>query len=314
MSVGEAIDPRTGIVDAQGRLLESMGKYLTGLGLYTEAAGGFLVSEAEANAKRFETWKKLNEYLYQIRLEMERRRRARREARRAVRRRLLEAKRIELERLAAFPKDDDVQEGRALDALVALYVEGANRGRALDAFGDDPLPEVDLAEIPFEFGRGPIATLLPALNATDFWPPLLRGSPFTVERRLYEARSSVLMALDRGHMAKPEDIESVLDRTRALYSKLRSLSSDPGYEEARNFLIGLHEVARTIRTGFDPRTTLVSEYRAFTNDMQASVAEFLEFVDIYDLRFGEARTWRVIRFYKNLHHILSSKKPGILLN
>ncbi len=282
------------------------GDVARGMGLYAAGLGQMELYAARARAVDAQTVLMWNEYLYQSQQEANRRRQAKALAHKKT---LQNAATKARERLLSDPTKGDIETGAALNAVYDQLTEPRVRRAALE-LSSMPIAWENVHEIPFFYASEALTISLHRLTAEDdSWPELLKGDSFAQERAAFRKAVQAVLDLDEPSNVDPRQIKAVRDAVIRLRTRLDESAprTDPRTIKARDFLKGLAGVTQLLQS---PRADDI--LTALKSSSGRTVAELLDLMESFNLRFGSAVTDRQKRIYKELYQVLVAQRDALL--
>jgi len=288
---------------AQGNILQGMGAFAQGEA-YLEDADAVAGAIDEATIVRF------NQYLYNSKLEAQRRYNAHQAARLALDEAHYNA---HLARIRDNPTNADIDSGNALNVIVdqmtdPKVVSGSSSSLRL---ANANLSSSAIRQIPFRDETDAITISLDQMTDSKSWPLPLRSDAFKPEREAYRKAIDDALAEDKdGGTLKPETIARFRNAVAALYRKVDTTipkTKQPDHLQAMNYLKGLAGMSRMLER---PNVeSLLAELEKIEN---TTVGHLMGFMHAYNLRFAPATTPKQVAVYRDLYPVLVAQRDKVL--
>lgn len=277
-----------------------------GRGLLLAGLGQFNLDLAQANAINTQTAIGLNEYIYQSKLQMRRQLAAKLEA---DRQRGLAADRAFDRRLLQAPNERDLMSGNTINRLIE-ELSGYQVASSLLRVEAVDLPVEQIRKVPFAYPViGGVISLRRMLPPDEEWPVALRGDSLQERRGAYKrAVGRALEAIEEGRLGLPEirAITDSIDRLRAGMIRPAADGERTAHYEALAFLRQLQQGAETLQ---DSATSVaihqLDEFHGTT------VADLVEFMRRFDLRFAPANSPEERVTYNDLYRVLIEQRQRL---
>jgi hypothetical protein len=270
----------------EGSIAQGMGHFYQGAGIFNERT-------AIADSVNADTLMRWNDYLYQANTEAARRYVARRRENSANNRAMREAI---LTRVRDNPTNYDIEMGDALNAAVNQLTDPRISSAAL-RLAAAPIEAKVIQEIAFRNAAEAVTIVLSQIRNVTKWPTSLEGPRFAAEKAEFEALVERALKEDESGEVSSDTLKSahgVADRLRAKLSA-QPLEENRARDEATRFL---KTFAGLIRLLERPDTT--AAFNQLRTVETTSLGNLLAFMEIYNLRFGQATTPRQRAIYRDL--------------
>jgi len=288
---------------AQGNILQGMGAFARGEAYLDEA-------DAEAAAIDEATIVRFNQYLYNSRMEAQRRY----NAHQAARFNQDDAHyKTHLARIRDNPTNADIDSGDALNVILdqmtdPKVVSGSSSTLRL---ANANISASAIREIPFRDETDAITLSLDEMTDQKSWPLPLRSAAFTPEREAYQKAVDDALAEDKeGGTLKPETVARVRNAVAALYRKVEATipkTKQPDHLQAMNYLKGLAALSRMLeRPNVD---AVLADLEKIEN---TTVGNLVAFMHAYNLRFAPATTPKQVAVYRDLYPVLVTQRDKVI--
>ena len=287
-----------------GGVGSTVGQAEKGYGVAAAGQGILDEDDAVAGSINTDTVMRYNQYLYNSRVEAERRYNA-------VQTRRLNLDKAHYEqrqaRVRDNPSNEDIDNGDALNVLLSQMTDPKlHRGPGLRLANDSVSPEA-IKDIPFRDETDAITLSLDELTDPEDWPLPLRSDVFKAEREAFQKAVDDALAEDKdGGTLKPETIAKVRDAVARLYRKVGDTipkTKQPDHLQATNYLKGLAGLAKTLEKPNVEK--LLSELEKVKT---TSVGNLVNFMHAYNLRFAPATTAKQRAVYHDLYPLMASSR------
>ena len=270
----------------EGALAQGMGHYYQGAGIFNEKT-------AIADSINLDTLIRWNDYIYQANLEAARRNVQRQRENSANNRAQNNAI---LTRIRDNPTARDIEMGDALNAAVNQLTDPRVSSSALRA-ASSPVEASVIKDIPFRNASEAVTIVLSQIKAVTKWPRALEGERFAEEKRVFENLVEKAMKEDDEGDIAPDTLKAGHDFINGLRSKLAAspLEETRAREDASRFI---KTFAGLIRLLERPDTT--EAFNQLRMVQTTSLSNLIAFMEIYNLRFGQATTPRQRQIYRDL--------------
>ena len=266
---------------------QGMGHYYTGAGIFNERT-------AIANSINANTLMGWNDYIFQANQEAARRYVARRRENSANNRAQNEAI---ISRIRDNPSIRDIEMGDALNAAINQISDPRISNSAL-RMATSPVEPAVIREIAFRNASEGVTIVLSHIKAVTKWPAALRGERFVHQKQDFE------LIVDRAIKEDDEgDISSdTLKLAHSLVTVLRGqladmpLESAKARDEASAFIKTLAGLVRLLER---PDTT--EAFNQLRSVKTTTLGNLIAFMEIYNLRFGQATTPTQRAIYRDLY-------------
>jgi hypothetical protein len=298
--IGPGSTPQGDIMRGEGILYSGLGNFYNGLGMFN-------LNSAMAESINVDTSMRLNEYIYQSRLEQIRRLNERVKARKENHLKQLAEIR---KRLSESPNESDLMNGDALNILLEQLTDPRIPPSTL-RYARVPLPGETIQMIPFQYATMGGVISMRQLTVRDGWPLALRGEDFALERRIY------LRAVDRvleedldGKLSLPA-VNALQQAILGLQNKMEEKVPESDLEiylQAKNFIKSLSESTRMLKSSVVERVLAdIQKYPGTT------VADLLEFMQRYNLQFSPATVPAERDLYRALYQLLVRQRTVLAM-
>ena len=281
------------------------GDVARGYGVLYNGLGNYNLRTAQANAINTDTQMKWNEYVYRsIQLDNQNsliRRRAGyindRRAHNEIQRKLREE-----------PTASDMYNGDALNVVLEdlcnpKYSSSIIRLTAV------PLKGEAIRVVPFAYPSAGGTISIRELTVRDGWPLAMRGAGFDAARAAYMKAVDAVLDQNNNKALTPDAVravEAAIAQLKARSEALVSPKEQEFYRQSHEFIKGLDNSLRMLRTQqAEPVLATIETYSGTT------VAELLEFMRRYNLRFGVATAASERDLYKDLYPMLVRQRNGL---
>ena len=290
-----------GAVSAVGDEERGFGAAAAGLGVLEE-------DDAVAGSINTDTVMRFNQYLYNSKIEAQRRYNA------------YQTRRLNLDkahydqrqaRIRDNPTNEDIDSGDALNVLLDQMTNpGVNVGPGLRLANDSLSPEA-IKDIPFRDETDAITISLDELTDNEDWPLPLRGDAFKADREAYQRAVDEALNEDKdGGSLKPETIAKVRDAVARLYRKVGETipkTKQPDHLQATNYLKGLAALSKMLER---PKVEkLLAELEKVKT---TSVGNLVGFMHAYNLRFSPATTAKQRAVYHDLYPLMAASRDKLI--
>ena len=234
-----------------------------------------------------------NDYLYQANTEAARRYVARRRENSANNRAMREAI---LTRVRDNPTSHDIEMGDALNAAVNQLTDPRISSAAL-RLASAPIEAKVIQDIAFRNAAEAVTIVLSQIRHVTKWPTALEAPRFAAEKAEFEAlgRASDQGRRRRGGLFRHSEVGSRFGRQTACQPRGRTPRRDRAREEATRFLKTFAGLVRLLER---PDTT--EAFNQLRTVETTTLGNLLAFMEIYNLRFGQATTPRQRAIYRDL--------------
>jgi hypothetical protein len=275
-----------------------------GLGAFAAGAGYYNQQTAIADSINTDTVIRWNQYWYNSQLEAnraQRERMARRQAGVATTREQIE------KRLRDNPDQRDVERGDALNMAMDEINNPAVYKKALTS-ANVPVGGELIRNIPFQYASAAITTSFHQLASSP--PPAPLTTPqFEGDRaELRDIRTQVRAQLDAGEEADAALIDRALKVIEGMEAKVAQSyqRNTPERTQSERYLKSLHGLVAMLKT--PAVDILLSGVEKRPN---ASLADLLNFMHAFNLRFGAANTVEQRKAYTDLYPKLAKLRDDI---
>jgi len=282
----------------------ALGNISSGMGNLAAGAGQYNVNTAEARSVNAQTAMQWNQYTRQVQQANTAAYWAHRGKIKANDDKALN----ELQdRIANHPTDDDVRQGDAQNAILMQLTDPQLKvelGRVSPVTIDKKL----IREIPFQKAAEGLTFSLEQLAKDANWPAAFRTAAFDP---LIDKLQAQLAAAKAEYQQKERlsgaTIDGMAGTMKQIRAKLETLPKNLQYQEADRYLKGLAGLGRMLRDP-DIDAALVGLDKVET----VNIANLLGFMQLYNLRFGVAKTPRQVAAYETLYPAMVDLRDEML--
>lgn len=265
-----------------------------GLGTLAASAGSYNQQTAEARAVNADTVTKWNQYWYESQVAANRSVRERMEKRQAGTNQALDKLH---KRLRDHPEPRDIYQGSALNVAAEEINDPRVYAKALAA-ANVKIGGETIRDIPFQHAAGAITTSIHRL--TQGQPPAALMTPtFEPYRKAFRPfGQEIRKQLDEGDKVDPETVKKALALIVAAEAKVAETLQKNSRErvEADKYLKALHGLIAMLNTPALDFLLAGVEKRP-----DATLADLLQFMNAFNLRFGVAETQKQKAVYDALY-------------
>jgi hypothetical protein len=270
----------------EGALAQGMGHYYTGAGIFNEKT-------AIADSINLDTLIRWNESMFQANQEAGRRRVQRQRENSANNRAQNNAI---IARIRDNPTARDVEMGDAINAAVDQLTDPRISSSALK-IASAPVEASVIADIPFRNASEAVTIVLSQVRAVTKWPAALEGERFAEDKKVFEELVDKAIKEDDEGDISPDTLKRGHDFISALRAKLAAapLEGTKAREDASRFVKTFAGLVRLLER---PDTT--AAFTELRKVQTTSLSNLIAFMEIYNLRFGQATTPRQRLIYRDL--------------
>jgi hypothetical protein len=234
-----------------------------------------------------------NDYLYQANLEAARRNVSRQRENSANNRAQNNAI---ITRIRDNPTARDIEMGDALNAAVNQLTYPKVSSSAL-RIASTPVEASVIADIPFRNASEAVTIVLSQIKAVTKWPAALEEARFAAEKKTFEALVDKAIKEDDEGDIRPETLKAGHEFIEGLRAKLAAapLEGTKAREDASRFVKTFAGLVRLLER---PDTT--EAFDQLRKVQTTPLANLIAFMEIYNLRFGQATTPRQRLIYGEL--------------
>ena len=278
-------------------------------GAGAEAAGIGLANQEDAVAGSIntDTVLRYNQYLYNSRIDAQRRYNAQQMRRLNLDKAHYDARQA---RIRSNPNEADINNGDALNVVLDQLTDPrVMHGSGMRKVNASLSPE-DIKAIPFRDETDAITLSLDKLTADEQWPAALRSDTFKPEREAYKKAIDDALAEDENGSLKPETIAKVRDAVARLYRKVADTipkTQQPDHLQATNYLKGLAGLSKTLEKPNVEK--LISELEKVKS---TSIGNLIGFMHAYNLRFAAAETPKQRAVYEALYGKMANARDTVM--
>ncbi len=278
-------------------------------GFGAEAAGEGAYNEETAigNSINTNTVLRYNQYLYNSKIEAQKRYNAYQTRRLNLDKAHYDARQA---RIRDNPTNEDIDNGDALNVLLDQMTDPKLlHGSGLRLASDSLSPEA-IKDIPFRDETDAITISLDDLTDNEDWPLPLRSDVFKPEREAYQKAVDDALNEDKdGGSLKPETIAKVRDSVARLYRKVADTipkDKKPDHLQAINYLKGLAGLSKMLE-----KPNVEKVLAELEKVKTTSVGNLVGFMHAYNLRFAPAVTAKQRAVYHDLYPVMASSRDKL---
>jgi hypothetical protein len=282
---------------------------LRGLGAYYDDMGNYKVKSAVADKLEMSNQIQWNQYIYDMRCREVRDRIA---GRGGVKRdQNIELSKKIRARIRDNPEDRDLMNGDALNVLLEELCNPKIHPSAMRA-SEVRIPGETIRLLSFMYGQMGGVISMRQLTVRDGWPLALRDEAYAADRRAYMKAVDRVLELILKDKLSNEAIKALEVAIAQL--KARAKTQIPSSEvengrQARVFIDGLENSARIVRAPLaEDVFSSIEKYSGRT------VAELLDFMRRYNLRFSPAGSPAERDLYPQMYHSLLQQRRALAAN
>jgi hypothetical protein len=275
-----------------------------GLGMLSLGRGMFNVDTAQARSINLTTAERWNNAMYRAHAAAGKRYAAKEKKQRED---INKADSQILDRIRNHPSARDVTDGDALNAVLDVLLNPANANNALQQI-KTPLRPDSIANIPFELASEGMTACLDRMTMDGQWPQAVLGDEFRPERE--GLRQAIKAALDQDKEGEidPDTVQAVqaaIDRLRNKFEKLVPQTS-PDYVSAHWSLKAMDGITKMLYSpAMDKVLSELEDYQG------TNLGDLLGFMQAFNLRFGEAKSYRQRMIYQRLYPMLAEQANSL---
>ncbi len=281
------------------------GDILRGEGIYLNGLGNQQLKSAMGRSIDNDTAIKWNEYVYQS---IKEHNRIAIEHLSREKERKLESYRDIRKRIRDNPTVVDLRQG---DALNVVLEELSNPKISPSSFRSArvTLEGGSIQNIPFQYPRLAGVISMRQLAVRDGWPLAMRSETFAREKKAYIKAVETVLEQDLEGKLMPESVKAVQAAVAALKARVDELipkADRTFYLDSRNFVKGLEDASRLLET------PVVGEVLGGLEKYSGtSVADLLEFMRRYNLRFSPANSPTENDLYARLYPLMRLQRDQL---
>ena len=282
----------------EGALAQGMGHYYTGAGIFNEKT-------AIADSINLDTLIRWNDYMHQASLEAARRTVERRRENSANNRAQNNAI---LARIRDNPTARDIEMGDAINAAVDQLTDSRISSAAL-RIASAPVEASVIAEIPFRNASEAVTIVLSQLRAAKKWPAALEGERFAEDKKVFEELVDKAVKEDDEGDISADTLKQGHDFVNGLRAKLAAapLEGTKAREDASRFVKTFAGLVRLLER---PDTT--EAFNQLRKVQSTPLSNLIAFMEIYNLRFGQATTPRQRQIYRDLFAQIAAVRDRVV--
>jgi DNA-binding ferritin-like protein (Dps family) len=275
-----------------------------GMGMLSMGRGMYNVNTAQARSINADTAMQMNQYMYESQQN---------ELKKYVaRKHKLEADNEKAysqiqDRLRNHPTARDVTDGDALNTLLGVLLNPSNADASLQQI-KTPLRPDSIANIPFELASEGMTACLDRMTMDGQWPQAVLGDEFRPERDGLRQAIKAALAEDKEGEIDPDTVAAVqtaIDRLRNKFEKLVPQTS-PDYVSAHWSLNAMNGITKMLYSPtMDKVLSELEDYQGTT------VGDLLGFMQAFNLRFGEAKSYSQRMIYQKLYPMLAEQANSL---
>jgi hypothetical protein len=275
-----------------------------GLGMLNMGRGMYNVSTAQANSINVNTAMTWNNAMYRAHIQASKDYAARETKNRQD---TNKAYSDIQDRIRNRPSERDITDGDALNALLEVLLNPTNAANSLQQIKTPLRPDV-IANIPFEIASEGMTICLDRMTMEGQWPQAVLGDEFRPERDgLRKAIKDALEEDKQGEVdpATVAAVQTAIDRLRDKFEKTVPQSS-PDYVTAHWALKAMDGITKML---YAPKMDKVlSELEDYQG---TNLGDLLGFMQAFNLRFGEAKSYRQRLIYQKLYPMLAELTDSV---
>jgi hypothetical protein len=281
----------------EGALAQGMGHYYTGAGIFNEKT-------AIADSINLDTLIRWNDYLYHANLEAARRNVARRRENSANNKAQND---VIWKRIRNNPTARDIEMGDALNAAVNELTDPKISSSAL-RIASTPVEASVIADIPFRNASEAVTMVLSQIKAVTKWPAALESERFAQEKKAFEEIVDKAIKEDDEGDISSDTLKAGHEFINGLRAKLAAapLEGTGARQEASRFV---KTFAGLLRLLDNPDTT--EALKQLRTVKTAPLSNLIAFMEIYNLRFGQATTPKQRAIYRDLFAQLDAVRDRV---
>ena len=288
--------PRSGLgLGRVGRMDEyTRGRALAqGMGHFYKGAGIFNERTAIAESINADTLMRWNDYIFTANQEAARRYVARRRENSANNR--AQNEKI-VSRIRDNPTNRDIEMGDALNAAINQLTDPRVSSSAL-RLATAPIEASVIADIAFRNASEGVTIVLSQIKAVTKWPAALDLERFADQKKDFEAIVDKAIMEDEDGDIRSDTLKAAHDLVSVLRAKLAAepLEGAKARDDATRFIKTLAGLVRLLER---PDTT--DAFNQLRLVKTTPLSNLIAFMEIYNLRFGQATTPRQRQIYREL--------------
>lgn len=281
-----------------------LGDQARGMGMFAAGVGQYNVQTAQANSINADTLMRFNQYLFesQQNLNMQHYERTARQSERVN-----TSREAIYKRLRDNPRPEDIMSGDALNvafnqiAAPGVYTASMKQAQV-------PIPSSMIKDIPFNKASEGVTLTLNQLTDAKNWPAELRADALDPERANLRKVATEARAEDDAGDLKPETIEKLYTAMKAYRDKVFATYA-PDSPERRKVTPYLKGLGGLIRLLDQPELQVL--LRNVDEQPERSLADVINFMVAFNLRFGVADTPRERAVYNQLYPLLDNLRKAV---
>jgi hypothetical protein len=283
----------------QGDIARGMGAYAQGLGVYN-------VNTAQANSINADTMMRWNSYVWSSQNSLNREHYSRMLAERDRNKTLTDQIAT---RIRDNPTPIDIEKGDALNAILEQLSDPRIHSSAL-RMAKVPLKNEWIKEIPFHYASEAVTLSLHNLSMDEHSPLALKADTFKAEREAFRKAMVAALEQDKERDLMPETVKAIRTAVDNLHDKVESTipKNSKDYIDAEHYLKSLYGMAKMLESPTIDKVLASLENYPGT----ATVGDLLAFMQMFNLRFGEATTPRERGLYQSLYPLLDQERDEIM--
>ena len=282
----------------EGAFAQGMGHYYTGAGIFNEKT-------AIAESINTDTMIRWNDYIFQANQEAANRHVARR---RENSKNNLEQNNAIITRIRDNPTFRDIEMGDALNAAVNQLSDPRISSSALK-IASAPVDASVIQDIPFRNAGAGVTIVLSQIKAVTKWPAALDIPRFADQKKDFETIVDKAIKEDEEGEVSSDTLKAGHDLANVLRAKLMAepLEGAKARDDASRFLKTFAGLVRLLEK---PDTTdALNQLRQVKT---TPLANLIAFMEIYNLRFGQATTPRQRLIYRELFTTIDAVRDRVV--
>ena len=282
----------------EGAFAQGMGHYYTGAGIFNEKT-------AIADSINADTLMRWNDYIFQANQEAASRYVARRRENSTNNR---DQNNAIITRIRDNPTSRDIEMGDALNAAVNQLSDPRISSSALK-IATAPIDASVIQDIPFRNAGAGVTIVLSRIKAVTKWPAALEGDRFADQKRDFEAIVDKAIREDEEGEVSSNTLKAGHDLANVLRAKLAAepLEEAKAREDATRFVKTFAGLVRLLE---NPDTTdALNQLRQVKT---TPLSNLIAFMEIYNLRFGQATTPRQRLIYRELFTTIDAVRDRVV--
>ena len=286
----------------------ALGDEERGYGAALQGEGVLEEDNAIAGSINTNTVMRYNQYLYNSKIEAQKRFNAYENRRLNLDKAHYDARQA---RIRDNPTNEDIDDGNALNAILDQLTDPKlMHGSGLRLANQSLSPE-SIKDIPFRDETDAITLSLDQLTDDESWPLPLRSDQFKPERQAYQKAIDDAMEEDKnGGSLKPETIAKVRDAVARLYRKVADTipkTQQPDHLQAINYLKGLAGMSKMLE-----KPNVEKVLSELEKVKTTSIGNLIGFMHAYNLRFAQADTAKQRAVYHDLYPLMVSAREKVM--